>query len=222
MNEITKCGPASDRRIGGLRDESPVLEVSGLHRPGLEPTSFVLRRGECIVVRGPSGAGKTLLLRSIADLDANDGEVCLNGRRRESVSAPEWRRQVGYLPAEPAWWADTVGAHYADWGAAAPLVQRLGLPVEAATWDLTRPSTGERLRLALVRALLIGPQVLLLDEPTAALDPVAVALVEALIREQMARGLSVLWVTHDESQADRMATRLLIVKQGSVREEVES
>ena len=131
-----------------------MLEVSDLTRIGLSCAYLTLKSGECVAVRGPSGAGKSLLLRAIADLDPNEGRVSLDGRSRELVSGPEWRHRVGYLPAEPGWWADTVGEHFPDWPAARALVERLGLPDSAGDWPLTRPSTGERLRLALIRALM--------------------------------------------------------------------
>src|SRR5205807_9502836 len=89
----------------------------------------------------------------------------------------------------------------------------------ADAWPITRPSTGERLRLALVRALMVRPTVLLLDEPTAALDAASVTAVESLIKTRMRAGLAVLWVTHDAEQAKRVAHRLLVVEAGQVREE---
>jgi len=176
--------------------------------------------GECIALRGPSGAGKTLLLRAIADLDPNEGLVCMNGRDRSTIAAPEWRRLVGYVPAEPGWWADTVGEHFSEWAAAVAFVRDLGFPEEAKAWPITRLSTGERLRLALIRALVVRPKVLLLDEPTAALDPASVAAVESLITTQLRAGLAVLWVTHDAEQAKRIAHRILVVKSGQVQEEI--
>ena len=171
-------------------------------------------------MQGPSGAGKTLLLRAIADLDPNEGLVCLDGRDRLTIAGPEWRRLVGYVPAEPGWWADTVGEHFSEWTAALPCVRELGFPEEAKAWPISRLSTGERLRLALVRALIVQPKVLLLDEPTAALDPVSVAAVESLIATRVRAGRAVLWVTHDDEQAKRIARRLLVVKAGQVWEEV--
>ncbi|PKU23126.1 ABC transporter ATP-binding protein [Telmatospirillum siberiense] len=196
-----------------------MLVISQLSRSGLAPASFSLDYGECVAVRGPSGAGKSLLLRSIVDLDPNSGEVSLDGVAREAMDGPAWRRLVGYLPAEPGWWDDRVGRHFSDWATALPLVERLGLPADAGDWPLTRPSTGERMRLALVRALTQSPKVLLLDEPTAALDAASVSVVEAMIAERVRDGLAVLWVTHDAAQGERVARRFLRVEAGQVREE---
>ena len=141
---------------------------------------------------------------------------------RRSFSGPEWRRLVGYLPAEPGWWAETVGEHFGEWTPALALVRELGFPEEAKAWPIARLSTGERLRLALIRALMVRPKVLLVDEPTAALDPASVAAVESLITARLSAGLAVLWVTHDTEQAKRIAHRLLVVKDGQVGEEVPS
>ena len=199
---------------------TPILQIRDLRTDLLKLASLSLSAGECIAVQGPSGAGKTLLLRAIADLDPNEGLVWLDGRDRSIIAGPEWRRLVGYVPAEPGWWADTVVEHFDEWMAALPLVRGLGFPEEAKAWPIGRLSTGERLRLALVRALMVQPKVLLLDEPTAALDPVSVAAVESLIATRVRAGLAVLWVTHDAEQAKRIARRLLVVQGGHVRERV--
>jgi len=203
-----------------VRADTPILQVRDLRTNLFKPASFSLSAGECVAVRGPSGAGKTLLLRAIADLDPNEGLVCLDGHDRSMIAGPEWRRLVGYLPAEPGWWADTVGEHFSEWTAALAVVKDLGLPEEAKAWPITQLSTGERLRLALVRAMMLRPKVLLLDEPTASLDPASVAAVEALIATRVRAGLAVLWVTHDTEQAKRIAHRLLVIEGGQVREEV--
>jgi putative ABC transport system ATP-binding protein len=196
---------------------APMLQVRDLRTSILKPASF--SAGEALAVRGPSGAGKTLLLRAVADLDPNEGVVSLDGRERSTIPGPEWRRLVGYVPAEPGWWTDTVGEHFGEWASALAFVRDLGFPEETKAWPIARLSTGERLRLALVRALMMRPKVLLLDEPTAALDVGSVAAVEALISARMRTGLAVLWVTHDAEQAKRVAHRLLVVEAGQVREE---
>jgi phosphate-transporting ATPase len=198
---------------------SPMLEVQELHTPLLKLASFSLAMGACIALRGPSGAGKTLLLRAIADLDPNAGSVRLQGRDRATIPAPEWRRLVGYVPAEPGWWAETVGGHFANWPAAVPILARLGFSEETKAWPISRLSTGERLRLALARALIVRPKVLLLDEPTAALDTASVTAVETLIASEMQAGLAVLWVTHDPAQAGRVAERQFVMEAGRLRAE---
>jgi putative ABC transport system ATP-binding protein len=201
------------------RTDSPFLSVRDLRTNLLKPASFSLSAGECIAIRGPSGGGKTLLLRAIADLDPNEGLVCLDGRDRATMSGPEWRRLVGYLPAEPGWWADTVGEHFTDWTAALAVAREFGFHDDAKDWPIGRLSTGERLRLAFVRALMVGPKVLLLDEPTAALDPTSVTAVESQIGARLRAGLAVLWVTHDVEQARRIAVRRVVVSGGQAREE---
>ena len=211
---------ANEGGLAAFQTGVPMLHVRDLRMNILKSASFSLAAGECIAVRGPSGAGKTLLLRAIADLDPNEGLVTLDGRDRSTIAGPEWRRLVGYVPAEPGWWADTVGEHFGEWTAALALVRDLGFPEETRAWPITRLSTGERLRLALIRALMVRPKVLLLDEPTAALDAASMAAVESLIGTRIRAGLAVLWVTHDARQAKRVAHRLLVVGRGQVREEV--
>jgi len=87
----------------------------------------------------------------------------------------------------------------------ASLLTSLDLPPKALSWQVSRLSTGERQRLALARAFALQPLGLMLDEPTAALDPDATARVEALIKQQLALGVCVILITHDAKQAARLA-----------------
>ena len=195
-----------------------MFSVRKLSRPGLGPISFEVAAGGCLGIGGPSGAGKSLLLRALADLDASAGEVSLDGTRREDLPAPLWRRRVCYLAAESGWWADRVGAHFPDREPARPLLAALGLPEDCHDWPVARLSSGERQRLALVRALVRGPQVLLLDEPTAALDPESTAAVEALIAEHRAGGGCALWISHDAAQMARATQGVLRLEGGRLVE----
>ncbi len=201
----------------GPRAET-ALSVRGLRARGLEHVSFDLARGECLAVRGASGSGKTLLLRAIADLDPNDGELYVRGDARTTMSAPRWRRRVGFLATESGWWAERVGEHFADWSKAESAIAALGLPSDCRAWTVRRLSTGERQRLALARSLAVEPDVLLLDEPTSALDAEAATAVERLVADQLEQGWAALWVTHDDAQAERVAHRRLLVEHGHVRE----
>ena len=195
-----------------------MLSCKNLTRPGLEPVSFDLAAGECIALRGPSGAGKSLLLRALADLDPSEGEVTLDGTAREKMPAPTWRRRVGYVPAEPGWWSERLGDHFDDWESQAGPAKRLMVSSSANERRVSQLSTGERQRLALLRALEHRPEVLLLDEPTGPLDEETTAAVEALLREKQSNGLAILWVTHDKRQAERVATRRFWIDRGRLRE----
>jgi UDP-glucose/iron transport system ATP-binding protein len=195
-----------------------MLTVSALKRLHIS-VSFELKDGECIALQGPSGVGKTLLLRSIADLDPNEGTVKLDGTLREAVYAPLWRKQVTYLAAEPGWWADTVQEHFGDWENAIPLAMRLGFPPSCGGWPIQRLSSGERQRLGLARALMLRSRVLLLDEPTSALDSKSTATVESVIAERISNGTSVVWSTHDSAQASRVGSRLFVMHSGGRIEE---
>jgi ABC-type iron transport system FetAB ATPase subunit len=171
-----------------------------------------LYAGETVCLSGQSGAGKTLLLRAIADLDPNHGEVLLEGVPRDRFSGPAWRRRVTFCAAESAWWGARVTDHFTD---AMREADEFALAAEVAGRAIAELSTGERQRLALWRALRVGPKVLLLDEPTAALDAAATRRIEATVRRYLAeRGAAALWVSHDAGQIARIADRHLILGGG--------
>ncbi len=195
-----------------------MLQVDDLHRPGLGPISFHIDDGECLALTGPSGAGKTLLLRALVDLDPNQGRVTAAGQCRANVQAPEWRRLVSYLPAESGWWMDRVGDHMPDPAAARKMLTALGFtdPEAVLAWPVERLSSGERQRLALARGLLGAARVLLLDEPTSALDPENCALVEDLLQARLDQGATVLLVSHDAAQVARLAGRSLRLELGKL------
>src|SRR5262245_44408113 len=89
-----------------------MLRIDYLKVGGLPPLSFEVAQGECLAIEGPSGSGKTRLLRAIADLDAAEGYVHLEGVERRELPGPEWRHRVRYASAEPAWWGTTVREHF--------------------------------------------------------------------------------------------------------------
>lgn len=186
-----------------------MLRVERLAVPGLPSLSFEVGDGECMAIEGPSGIGKTRLLRAIADLDAAEGRIVLDGVERSEMPAWQWRRQVRFAAAEPGWWGDTPRASVltpaSDAARVLKLIADLGLDAGILDRPLTELSTGERQRLALVRALADQPRVVLLDEPTGALDSVSAALAEELIRYQTLAGKTVILVSHDKLQIERLA-----------------
>jgi len=190
------------------------LRVSQLQSPLAGPYSFELAAGHCLTISGPSGAGKSLLLRMLCDLDPNTGEIQLDGVPRSSIGAPEWRAQVVYQPAEPAWWLPTAGAHFNPHQTQRmqELLPQLKLSPSLLDHEVSRLSTGERQRMALIRSLACHPKVLLLDEPTAALDPEAVAATEALLRHEVDAGMSLILVTHSAAQAQSLGHRHMTLR----------
>jgi len=195
-----------------------LFEARHLSRADLSELSFSLSESELVCLSGPSGAGKTLMLRSLADLDVNQGLVYLQGVQREQMPPTEWRRQVGYLPAESRWWSETVGEHFPR--VQTDILSQLGFQGEVLGWQAERLSSGERQRLALARLLSNQPRILLLDEPTANLDPVNIQRVERLVTEYLRRHRAAcLWVTHAADQVERIASRALTLDTRGIAEE---
>jgi ABC-type iron transport system FetAB ATPase subunit len=195
-----------------------MLQTRALRRLKVGPIDLSLESGACVSIAGGSGAGKSVLLRAIADLDPHEGDAILDGQACSGMPAPQWRRMVTYVAAESGWWDDLVEPHFAPGTDFPPLLATVGMPEDAWTWPVARLSTGERQRLALLRALGSANRVLLLDEPTSGLDGASSALVESLLREQMTRGISIMLVTHDPDQAARMASRRLELRDGQLEE----
>ncbi|MBN2578357.1 MAG: ATP-binding cassette domain-containing protein [Pirellulales bacterium] len=201
----------------------------------LENVSLRLAAGECVAVAGATGAGKTLLLRALALLDPIEtGEIFFLGRPAGAADVPAYRRAVTYLHQRPCLMAETVEAALRrPWGLtihrqrpfpreeALALLGRLGRGETFLDQRGANLSGGEMQITALLRALLLSPRVLLLDEPTAALDPQTTATVESLLRNwraEVPEERAILWVSHDAAQAERVADRLVHMDNGSIQE----
>jgi ABC-type iron transport system FetAB ATPase subunit len=188
------------------------LSLKGFSTALLDAFDLELQPGECVALSGPSGSGKSRLLRAIADLDPHGGEAWCDGTEHSAISGPAWRRRVGLLPAESAWWDEQVGNHFSRLDA--DTLALLDLPPDAVDWQVGRLSSGERQRLALLRVLSVAPEVLLLDEPTANLDKANIERVESLIADwRQTHHVAVVWITHDPAQQQRVATRALRIDQ---------
>jgi putative ABC transport system ATP-binding protein len=172
---------------------------------------------------GPSGSGKSTLLRLLNRLaDPDEGTVRFHGRDVRELDPLELRRRVGLVPQLPA----PVPGSVADNVKFGPRLEghevdperpiRLaGLDSSFLDRDASRLSVGEQQRVMLARALALEPEVLLLDEPTASLDSAATAAVEEALRGL--GGVSLVLVTHDRAQAERLAERTIELEAGRVR-----
>lgn len=191
---------------------------------GLQPVSFSLQAGECVGLSGDSGSGKTRLLRALADMDEHSGGLSLDDSVCESASAHGWRKQVALVPAESQWWHDRVGQHFCvshDNNGADCIdnqaIERLGFSQDVMDWQVTRCSSGEKQRLSLLRTLVNRPRVLLLDEPTANLDPEKARSVEQLVADYLQHEQACcIWVSHSIEQLQRVASRRFVITDGVV------
>lgn len=191
------------------------LKVKQLQILKLPPWSFELQAGESVFLSGPSGSGKTRLLRALADLDIHQGEIEMDDASCQSIPAHEWRKKVAFLPAESQWWCADVGGHFTHYDK--ELLQQLGFGQEVMQWEVARLSSGEKQRLALLRALAEKPEVLLLDEPTANLDEKCTQVIEQVVRRLCeTQGLAAIWVTHNASQVQRVARHGWVLKDDKI------
>jgi ABC-type iron transport system FetAB ATPase subunit len=194
----------------------PRLHTVGLRSRLAGPFDIAIAAGECIAIAGASGSGKSLFLRLLADLDPGDGEVFLDGIARSTVQAPAWRRLVAYAAAEPGWWNEAVAPHFPDLAAARAMAPAFDLKPDLFDGAVLRLSTGEKQRLALLRTLLCSPKVLLLDEPTGALDTASQSCVEVVLRDRLAQGCAIVLVTHNLGQASRLGEQHFVMQAGKL------
>lgn len=195
-----------------------LLQVKELRRPVLPACTFEVAAGECVCISGPSGVGKSLLLRAIADLDPHEGEVLLEGVAATDHEPDVWRQQAGLLPPESSWWLPTALEHFEN---GLPMsLDHVGLQSPVLEKPVNYLSSGEKQRLALLRLLVNTPRVLLLDEPTANLDAENTQRVEELIKNyRREHQAAVVWVSHNRDQIERVANRHFIFDEQGLREQ---
>jgi putative ABC transport system ATP-binding protein len=187
--------------------------------------------GEVVCLLGPSGSGKSSLLRCINRLtEPPPATVFLSDTDVTTIDVLALRRQVGMVFQKVSLFPGTVaqnvayGATLQSRSLSAPGIKRLlalaDLPPDFAEQDSKSLSGGEAQRVAIARALATEPAALLLDEPTSALDPAATRHVEeTMLKLRQELGLTLLWVTHQPEQARRIADRIYLLVAGQVKEE---
>ena len=199
----------------------------------LNGINFELHEGERVVVLGPSGSGKSTFLRCINRLEEpSSGEIIFDGTVITDKNIREARRNLGMVfqhfnlinnltvmenltlaPVKLKVMKKPEAEKRAH-----ELLKHIGLPNKADAYPASL-SGGQKQRIAIIRAMMMSPEVLLFDEPTSALDPESIGDVLSLIRELADRGMTIMIVTHEMSFAKEIATRIVFVDKGKIIEE---
>jgi len=232
------------RKVGVSEETPPQHEAAAAGRTGIWPIvldalrlevggkalvdglSLELAPGSRSVIMGPNGAGKSLTLRLIAGLiRPSAGSITYGGRAADAALL----RRIAVVFQRPVMLRRSVAANLrhalATYGV--PRAERarrieellaLGQLQDLADRPARVLSGGEQQRLSMVRALAAEPDLLLLDEPTASLDPQATAAIEALVEQASENGVKIVLVTHDRGQAQRLADEILFLHRGRLAE----
>lgn len=195
--------------------------------------NFELREGERVVVLGPSGSGKSTFLRCINWMEEpTSGEIVFDSEVVTEKNIRRIRRNIGMvfqhfnlisnmtvmdnLTLAPVKLKLMKRAEAEK--RAMELLRHIGLSGKATAYPASL-SGGQKQRVAIVRAMMLNPEVLLFDEPTSALDPESIGDVLSLIRELADQGMTIMIVTHEMSFAREIATRIVFIDKGRIIEE---
>jgi polar amino acid transport system ATP-binding protein len=199
----------------------------------LNGINFELTEGERVVILGPSGSGKSTFLRCINWMEEpTSGEIIMDGELVTAKNIRKIRRNLGMvfqhfnlinnLTVMENLTLAPVKLHLMSRDAAEKrameLLRHIGLPAKATAYPASL-SGGQKQRVAIIRAMMLNPEVLLFDEPTSALDPESIGDVLSLIRELAERGMTIMIVTHEMSFAKEIATRVVFLDKGKIIEE---
>lgn len=243
MSGAVASGPQPLLSVHAVAKSFTMHLRAGVRLPVVAGVTFDVRSGECVVLDGPSGVGKSSILRMIygnyavdagqilirdsrtgdvADLATGDPRLLLGLRHNTIAYVSQFLRAVPRVSAIDVV-AEPLVMHGVDRqqavGRAAGMLERLNLP--AALFDLP-PATfsgGEKQRVNIARGFITGHEILLLDEPTASLDAANRDVVVEMIREKLAAGVAILGIFHDGSVRDAVATRVVDVSAFSARRE---
>ena len=209
----------SDREKAALEFDRVTVVRAG--RPVLDEITASVPAAGITVVSGPSGAGKTTLLRLCNRLEIPDGGVVsYRGQPLDELDPLTLRRRVGMVFQRPTPFpgsvADNLAVARPEAGPAemSDALERVALDPGLLDQEARTLSGGELQRVCLARTLITGPETLLLDEPTSALDEQPKLVFEDTARALAAQGITLVWVTHDNAQARRIADRTYRLRDG--------
>ena len=206
--------------------ETRSLKKSFGLRPVLRGVDLAVAPGECLALMGPNGAGKTTLLRILATLSKPTAGLVRVAGLPLPVAAGEVRRRLGVVAHHPLLYSDLTADENLEFYARlyglrdyarriAAVLEQVGLA--ARRHDLVRTfSRGMQQRLAIGRALLHDPQVMMFDEPYTGLDPQAADMLDQVLAEARRAGHTTLLTTHDLARALALADRVAILARGVI------
>jgi Cu-processing system ATP-binding protein len=205
------------------------LCVTGLAKrygslPALQGIDLALERGRVTAILGPNGAGKTTLIKSILGLTSVDaGEILVDGRRIDD--SPAYRAAIGYMPQSARFpdnlTADDLISLLTDMRGRSVTLDRALVDAFRLGADLTKPlrtlSGGTRQKVNAVLAFLFTPDLLILDEPTAGLDPIASSILKDKVLEERGRGRTIILTSHVMNDLEELADDVVFLLEGVVR-----
>jgi len=187
----------------------------------LKHINLDIEKGQYVTVVGPSGSGKSTLMRILASMiSATSGEVLFNGKLIETYEPTAYRQQVSYAFQQPTLFGKTVRDNLMfpfevrkkefDEAKVVEYLKMVNLDETYIDKSVNDVSGGEKQRIALLRNLIFPPEVLITDEVTAGLDTENKAIVHKMLNEFNQQGLTILRVTHDESEIDAAVDKIRV------------
>ena len=194
----------------------------------LEDISLNIEQGDFVSITGPSGSGKSTILKLCSNLiSPTEGEILFKDVNLNLYAPTELRKSITYCFQTPYLFGDTVIENIRfpflirdlqiDDVRVNELFSKFQMPIEFLAKEVKNLSGGEKQRLSLIRSLLFKPEILLLDEITAALDVENTKIVEKVIKSLNNEGITVLWVTHNPEQSRKLANKRITIENGRVK-----
>jgi ABC-2 type transport system ATP-binding protein len=204
----------------------PAIEVQNLskhfgHTKAVDGISFSVEKGEIFGFLGPNGAGKTTTIRCMMDfIRPTGGSIAILGKDAQK-DAVELKKHIGYLSGYVHLYGKWTGQDHIDFikklngkhDQSAQLIERMGLDPSLKTKQL---SSGNRQKLGIIMALMTDPEILILDEPTNALDPLLQREVYKLLLEAQTKGTTIFMSSHNLAEVDHVCSRVGVIRHGKM------
>lgn len=186
-----------------------------------------IEKGDCISIVGQSGSGKSTFLKLCSDLiPATSGELYYEDKNYNEFNPLELRRKISYCIQLPHLFGDKVYENlefpfkirkkHMDKNKVITLLKRFNLEESFLEKEVKSLSGGEKQRIALIRNFIFQPNIILLDEATAALDKENAKVIEEYVKELNNKGVTVLWITHSKEQSEGIFNKRITIDEGKI------